>query len=85
MRIVDWNIEHMNSWFFPNDHPNSPALRASYPGGGFGGGNEPRVHVLNIPVDDSHNITPFLDGQRLGTIRRLTVCASAAKSAECAG
>ena len=30
MRIVDWNIEHMNSWFVPGTDPNSPSLRRSY-------------------------------------------------------
>ena len=38
MRFVDWNIEHMNSWFVANSDPTSPALRARFPGGGFGGG-----------------------------------------------
>jgi hypothetical protein len=46
MRIVDWNIEHMNSWFVPNSDPNSPALRASFPGGGFGGGRIDDVPAL---------------------------------------
>lgn len=35
MRIVDWNIAHMNSWFVPGDDPD---LRASFPGSNFGGG-----------------------------------------------
>lgn len=38
MRVVDWNIEHMNSWFVANSDPNAPALRESKPAGGFGGG-----------------------------------------------
>lgn len=42
MRFVDWNIEHMNSWFVPNDDPASPGLRASFGGSSFGGG----------PIDD---------------------------------
>ena len=42
MRVVDWNIEHMNSWIVPNSDPTSPALRASFPGSRFGGG----------PIDD---------------------------------
>jgi hypothetical protein len=46
MRIVDWNIEHMNSWFVPNSDPSSPALRASFPGGGFGGGRIDDVAAL---------------------------------------
>jgi hypothetical protein len=46
MRIVDWNIEHMNSWFVPNSDPNSPNVRASFPGGGFGGGRIDNVQAL---------------------------------------
>jgi endonuclease/exonuclease/phosphatase family metal-dependent hydrolase len=46
MRFVDWNIEHMNSWFVPNDDLNSPSMRASYPGGGFGGGQIDDVPAL---------------------------------------
>jgi endonuclease/exonuclease/phosphatase family metal-dependent hydrolase len=46
MRIVDWNIEHMNSWFVPNNDPSSPAMRASFPGGGFGGGRIDNVPAL---------------------------------------
>lgn len=46
MRVVDWNIEHMNSWFVPNDDPSSPALRTSFPGGGFGGGRIDDVRTL---------------------------------------
>ena len=39
MRIVDWNIEHMNSWFVANDDEWSPALRRSYsPGRNSRGG-----------------------------------------------
>ena len=34
MRLVDWNIEHMNSWFVANNDPNSPALRQSSTGRG---------------------------------------------------
>ena len=48
MRIVDWNIEHMNSWFVPGNDANSPALRRSYkPGSGnsFGGGA-----IANVPA-----------------------------------
>jgi hypothetical protein len=45
MRFVDWNIEHMNSWFVPNKDPSSPALRVSFPGGGFGGGR-----IGNVPA-----------------------------------
>lgn len=45
MRVVDWNIEHMNSWFVPNSDPTSPALRSSFPGGGFGGG-----HIDDVPA-----------------------------------
>lgn len=46
MRVVDWNIEHMNSWFVPNDDPSFPAMRTSYPGGGFGGGRIDDVPAL---------------------------------------
>lgn len=46
MRIVDWNIEHMNSWYVPNNDPASPALRANAPGGGFGGGQIDDVPAL---------------------------------------
>lgn len=46
MRIVDWNIEHMNSWFVPNNDPNSPSLRNSFPGGDFGGGQIDNVQDL---------------------------------------
>ena len=33
MRIVDWNIEHMNRWFVPGTDVRSPSLRKSYKGG----------------------------------------------------
>ena len=46
MRVVDWNLEHMNSWFVPNSEPSSPALRATFPGGGFGGGRIADVPAL---------------------------------------
>ena len=46
MRLVDWNIEHMNSWFVPNSDPSSPALRSSFSGGGFGGGRIDDVPAL---------------------------------------
>lgn len=46
MNVVDWNIEHMNSWFVPNDDPASPALRQSFDGGGFGGGRIADVFAL---------------------------------------
>ncbi|ESA35168.1 endonuclease exonuclease phosphatase family protein [Leptolyngbya sp. Heron Island J] len=36
----------MNSWFVPNNAPNSPALRASFPGRGFGGGQIDDVPAL---------------------------------------
>lgn len=58
MRIVDWNIEHMNSWFVPNNDPNSPALRASYPGGGFGGG---RIDDVPALVQRVANVLSALD------------------------
>lgn len=45
MRVVDWNIEHMNSWFVPNSDPSSPALRSSFSSGGFGGGP-----INNVPA-----------------------------------
>jgi len=48
MRLVDWNIEHMNSWFVPNGHPNSPALRDSFPGSSFGGGPIADVPALAL-------------------------------------
>lgn len=32
MRIVDWNIEHMNHWFVPGSDSRSPSLRQSYKG-----------------------------------------------------
>ena len=46
MRVVDWNIEHMNSWFVPNNAPNSPAFRENYPGGAFGGGQIDDIPAL---------------------------------------
>ena len=46
MRLVDWNIEHMNSWFVPNSDPNSPAMRQQFNGGGFGGGRIDDVPAL---------------------------------------
>ena len=52
MRVVQWNIEHMNSWFVPNDDPNSPAFRASYTGGSFGGG----------PIDDVEGLARHVAG-----------------------
>lgn len=35
MRILDWNIAHMNSWFVPGD---DPTMRANFAGSEFGGG-----------------------------------------------
>ena len=58
MRIVDWNIEHMNSWFVPNNDPNSPALRASFPGGGFGGG---RIDDVPTLAQRAANVLSALD------------------------
>ena len=46
MRVVNWNIEHMNSWFVPNSDPSSPSLRSSFSGGGFGGGSIDDVPAL---------------------------------------
>ena len=46
MRIVDWNIEHMNSWFLPNTNPNSPSLRKSFAGSTFAGGKIGNVRGL---------------------------------------
>ena len=58
MRLVDWNIEHMNSWFVPNSDPTSPALRENYTGGGFGGGSISDVPALTERVS---NILEALD------------------------
>ena len=46
MRILDWNIEHMNSWFVGNDDPASPALRQEFSGSSFGGGPIRDVRAL---------------------------------------
>ena len=49
MRIVNWNIQHMNSWFVPGDEARSPALRPSYDprsGNTFGGGQIADVPAL---------------------------------------
>ena len=37
MRIVDWNIQYMNSWFVPANDRRSPALRQFYKGRRAGG------------------------------------------------
>ena len=37
MRIVNWNIEYMNTWFVPNSDKRAPAFRQSYKGKQAGG------------------------------------------------
>ena len=58
LRVVDWNIEHMNSWFVPNNDPGSPALRTSFPGGGFGGG---RIEDVPGLAQRAANVLSSLD------------------------
>ena len=59
MRVVNWNIEHMNSWFVPSKDKNWPSLRQDYPAEHhFGGGK-----IGNVPAlaERAGNVLRALD------------------------